>query len=211
MKNKFIVITVAVLMLFTLAACSQTDVIANTAIESFDSVLNVDADKLSSNENGYLLNSPNDKERFAFGETISISFELTPFSNAGLDISRLPDYIVPDGENLLISMENKGYAKETSADNTFKKLVKNNRDAIGYHPALDHYGVALGNGNMFEWAKDVTTNEKDIVFVLNPQPFIDAGADVENIDGWIFAKVEMMDDSGKKIEVDKLLKPYNIK
>ena len=34
----------------------------------------------------------------------------------------------------------------------------------------------LGNGNMFEWAKDMKTTgmtidqDKDIVFVLNPEP-----------------------------------------
>jgi F420-0:gamma-glutamyl ligase len=63
---------------------------------------------------------------------------------------------------------------------------------------------------MFEWAKDMTTNDKDIVFVLNPEVFINAGVDASNVEGWVFAKVETMDESGKKIEVDKFLKPFDL-
>ncbi len=51
------------------------------------------------------------------------------------------------------------------------------RGSISYHMALDHYGVALGGGNMFEWAKDLGANDKDIVFVLDPEPLIAAGVD----------------------------------
>jgi hypothetical protein len=63
---------------------------------------------------------------------------------------------------------------------------------------------------MFEWAKDMSTNDKDIVFVLNPEPFIKAGVDPNKIEGWAFAKVTVDDANGKPIEVDKILKPFNI-
>lgn len=89
--------------------------------------------------------------------------------------------------------------------------MKFQRVRIGYHEALDHYGIKLGNGNMFEWAKNMATNDKDIVFVLNPEPFIAAGADPSRIDGWIFAKVETKDDKGKPILADRLLKPFNLR
>ena len=86
-----------------------------------------------------------------------------------------------------------------------------NRDHIKYHTALDHYGVDIGDGNMFEWAKDLSTNDKDIVFVLNPQIFIDAGVDPDKVEGWVFAKVSAEDEDKKPIEVDKFLKPFSIK
>lgn len=85
------------------------------------------------------------------------------------------------------------------------------REQIKYHADLDHYGVDVGNGNMFEWAKDMETNDKDIVYVLSPQVFIDAGVDPENVDGWLFAKVNVMDKDGKSVEVDKFLKPFDLK
>ena len=64
---------------------------------------------------------------------------------------------------------------------------------------------------MFEWAKDIAKNDKDIIWVLNPEPFIAAGVDPGKIQGWIFAKVRTTDATGETIFVDKLLKPFNIK
>ena len=88
--------------------------------------------------------------------------------------------------------------------------MRQHRNVIGYHGALDHYGVSIGAGNLFEWAKDLRANDKDIVFVLNPSPFIDAGVDIAGIQGWVFAKVTVDDENGKPVEVDKLLKPFNL-
>jgi hypothetical protein len=89
-------------------------------------------------------------------------------------------------------------------------MVKLKRTAIGYHMAMDHYGVNLGDGNMFEWAKDMTVNDKDMVFVLNPLPFINAGVDPAGIAGWVLNKVTVDDENGRPIQVDKLLKPFNL-
>ena len=93
---------------------------------------------------------------------------------------------------------------------SYENIVKLKRDSINYHSALDHYGVNLGDGNVFEWAKDLSTNDKDIVFVLNPKVFIDAGVDPQKLEGWVFAKVETMDMNGKPIEVEKFLKPFDL-
>ncbi|MBN2876335.1 MAG: hypothetical protein JXL85_01655, partial [Bacilli bacterium] len=83
-------------------------------------------------------------------------------------------------------------------------------DLVGYHAALDHYGLSLQDGNVFEWAADVNTNDKDIVFVLNPQTLIDAGANVEAVEAWIFAEVEIMNADGTMKMVPKLLKPFDL-
>ena len=94
---------------------------------------------------------------------------------------------------------------------TFKKIVQTHRPIIGYHAALDHYGIALGDGNMFEWAKDMAKNDKDIVFVLNPEPLLAAGVDPAGITGWIFTKIPVEDKAGKTVEVDKFVKPYDLR
>ena len=90
----------------------------------------------------------------------------------------------------------------------YKTIVSRRPDVIGYHIALDHYGVEVGGGNMFEWAKTLSKNDKDIVFVLDPQPLITAGVNPEAVEGWFFAKVSVM-SGGKKVEVDKFLKPFH--
>ena len=91
----------------------------------------------------------------------------------------------------------------------YERLVDRYPGRIGYHIALDHYGVDLGGGNMFEWARDLDKNDKDIVFVLDPQPLITAGVKPEAVAGWVFAKVPVM-SGGKNVEVDKFLKPFDL-
>lgn len=54
-------------------------------------------------------------------------------------------------------------------------------------------------------------NDKDMVFALNPEVFIQAGVDPQKVEGWVFAKVETMDMNGKDKEVDKFLKPFDLK
>jgi hypothetical protein len=63
---------------------------------------------------------------------------------------------------------------------------------------------------MFEWAKNLATNDKDIVFVLALEPFIAAGTDPAKIEGWAFTKVTVDDVNGKPVLVDKILKPFNL-
>jgi hypothetical protein len=225
--KKLVIIALVLSLAVSLAACQATDVVGKVAVTSFEAVLNKIPDKIASDEvnNGWSLASPTG-ERFVWGKDFSkegmpdimLEFDAKPFINAGLDVNKLPKdmYLYVSNMNLLMVHAELGdkkftYNGEVKPLDSFKKIVENYRDSIGYHEKLDHYGVALGNGNMFEWAKDINTNDKDIVFVLNPQPFIDAGVDPAKVEGWAFAKVEVKDDNGKEIEVDKLLKPFDLK
>jgi len=212
--KKLIIIGLVLSMAVSLAACQATDVVGKIAVTSFEAVLKSESDKITSDEanNAWSLTSPRG------APDIMLEFDSKPFIDAGLDVSKLPTdmYIYDNNTNKLmirseLGNEKVNYNGEATPSDSFKKLVEAYRDNIGYHQALDHYGVALGNGNMFEWAKDMNTNDKDIVFVLNPQPFIDAGVDSGKVEGWVFAKVEVMNDKGKAIEVDKLLKPFDLK
>jgi F420-0:gamma-glutamyl ligase-like protein len=82
---------------------------------------------------------------------------------------------------------------------------------------MDHFNIDLGGGNLFEWAKDMEkmgdaggSQDKDIVFALNPEPFESAGVDLENVDGWAYAQVPVHVD-GVPAEVWKLLKPFDLR
>lgn len=226
------------LAVFTLAAtgCAQTDVVAKFANQSFKATIAASKDHAAyiKEEEAWALASPagdevlfsTDFSRNSSSEgmadmdkpDVEFVFDATPFIAAGLDIAKLPmvdgiKYEFEDGTFMYHFELGNDKFPATSADSfeaTFTEIVKTQRSRIGYHAALDHYGIALGNGNMFEWAKDLTKNDKDIVWVLNPEPFMQAGVDPANISGWVFAKVETMDEAGKKVLVDKLLKPFNL-
>jgi hypothetical protein len=57
---------------------------------------------------------------------------------------------------------------------------------------------------------DNSVQDKDIVFVLNPEPLIAAGVDPEKVEGWTYAQVPI-EENGKTTQVWKLLKPFDLK
>ena len=98
-----------------------------------------------------------------------------------------------------------GSGAQDSLSNALFESVKTDRQILSYHADLDHYGIQLPAGK-FEWAKDESTNDKDIVFVIAAKPLADLGVDVQNIEGWVFKT--MQDDAGRDFDV--LLKPYSL-
>ncbi len=226
MKKVMLLVLVLVLGV-AFVGCSLTDVVGKVAVTSFDAILTNPAVKITTDEvnNGWSLTSPGG-ERFVWSKDFSVDkkpdlmmeLDAKPFLEAGLDPAKLDKdtYLYDSTGNILMIHSEQGTDKFTNTADTkpidsFKQIVGTHRSSIGYHEKLDHYGVKFGNGNMFEWAKDIKTNDKDIVFILNPQPFIDAGVDPAKVAGWVFAKVEIKDDNGKSELVDKLLKPYEFK
>lgn len=219
MKRKLIFVAVSLIVLLTFASCKQLDVIGNTSITSFKEVLNVILDKIVTDEinGGWSLNAPDGSARFIWSKDFSkspihdvmLEFDAKPFIDAGLDVSKLPEGIVYNDKIMVgtkLGNESLTYDGDVTPLSSYENIVKLKRESIKYHAALDHYGVDLRDGNVFEWAKDLSTNDKDIVFVLNPKVFIDAGVDPQKLEGWVFAKVETMDMNGKPIEVEKFLR-----
>lgn len=220
-----------------LAGCTATDVVAKVANTSFKAVADASGDRVkwSEEDQAWVLASPaGDSVAFSsdFARNASsggmadmdkpdveFSFDAAPFVAAGLDVAKLPmvdgiKYEIDEGRLMYhfeLGSDKFSPDAKKSIEATFAELVRTQRARVGYHEKLDHYGIKLGNGNMFEWAKDMSKNDKDIVWVLNPAPFIAAGVDPAKIEGWVFAKVETKDAKGKTIFVDKLLKPFNVK
>jgi hypothetical protein len=147
-----------------------------------------------------------------------LCFDAEPFVNAGLDLDKLPmemKGMLDDRGKLMIgkklSREPLKYDGDITPISSFEQIAKLDRESIGYHAALDHYGVTVADGFLFEWAKDMGKNDKDIVFVLDPKIFIDAGVDPVKVEGWSYAKVPLEDARGRKFEAEKFLKPFDLK
>lgn len=224
MKNKIMIVALSIAAVISLSACSDTDVIGKVAKTSFEEVVNTIPDQVTEDEmnGGWSLSAPDGTARFIWSKDYSnspihdvmIEFDAAPFIAAGLDVTLLPEGTYFEDEIMLgtkLGEDEITYDGDASAIDSFNKIVELYRESVGYHEKLDHYNVSLGEGNMFEWAKDMGTNDKDIVFVLNPEIFIEAGVDPEQIEGWTYAAVEVKDDSGKTVEVMKLLKFFDLK
>ncbi len=211
-RKKLVILASVLTLAAMLSACDSVDVIGKSAVTSFDSLVDKLGEQVTfdENKNSWVLVSPTG-ENFEWSKDFSsnvpdaaVEFDAAPFLNAGLKAEELPtaEYVYDSATGKIrmpyeLSQDAFTYSGETTAKDTFQKIVDTNRELIGYHAQLDHYGIALGNGNMFEWAKDMDKNDKDMVFVLNPQPFIDAGVDPSKVEGWVFGKVEVDNGKGK--------------
>ena len=220
--KKIITVVVFLISIVAFTGCSKLDVIRDHSVESFDKILELSQDRISKIEEmgAWSLEAPDQTSRFVwsydYGKSdidVYLETDAKPFLEAGLDSNKLPEGMLV-GEKIIIGNalgDQSGEGENsTSASGAYKQLVNHSRGLLGYHGTLDHFGIELGHGNMFEWAKNTQTNDKDIVFVLNPKVFIEAGVDPEQVEGWIFAEVEGMDAKGKKVHMDKLLKPFDI-
>jgi hypothetical protein len=207
------------------------DVIGKGSEKSFEAILNILPDAIKADETnaGWSLEAPDKSVRFIWSEDykkspvydVMLEFDAKPFIDAGLDESKLPDRYIRDDESLIIGskLSKEGQSSDNGANaiSAYEQIEVYNPSIINYHSAMDHYGLKLGDGNMFEWAQNMETNtitnkdqDKDIVFVLNPEPLLAAGVDPQKVDGWVYATVPVM-DHGKTVEVYKFLKPFNIK
>jgi hypothetical protein len=205
-------------------SCGKLDVVGKDSVRSFQALLQtIPGGAATDDQNrGWTLSAPDQSARFIWSKNfresplhdVMIVFDAAPFLAAGLDAAKLPKNItVADGKIIVgtkLGDEELRYQGAPAPIASFEQIVALKRNSIGYHGALDHYGVNLSGGNMFEWAKDMDKNDKDIVFVLNPEPFISAGLDPNKTTGWVYTKVPVDDENGKPIEVDKLLKPFDL-
>ena len=206
------------------SGCAELDVVAREAGGSFEALLKA-LPPAAVNRAGslWLVQSPGG-EVFAWssdfsarGPDLLLQIPGDPFLAAGLDPSKLPaDSIgwVPDSREISISVEIGGeQLSSRSAENpaiVFREIIEKHRARFGYHAALDHFNVSLGRGNLVEWAKQLSKNDKDLVFVLDPAPFLAAGLDPKRLQGWALAQIEVMDEKGAKIKLDKLLRAYDL-
>jgi predicted small secreted protein len=226
MKTTVKITALFALLAVTASSCSKLDVVGNDSVRAFNELLH-NAPQLVSQDKangGWSFSAPDNSARFFWSKNfaesprfdVMLEFDAAPFITAGLDPVRLPGNFSFNRENNLLiagtklGTEQLQYNGEATPLASYQQIVKLKRGSIGYHGEMDHYGVSLGNGNMFEWAKNLSANDKDIVFVLDPDPFIAAGVDPAKINGWAFAKVTVDDANGKPVQVDKILKPFNL-
>ncbi len=215
--KKFTIATVslfAAALLF--AGCAALDVTKTYAGESLDDILAAYPSLLVETDSAapYMGLSADGETRLLVSgdfsksgdEDVLIQTPLAPFLDAGLDTGDLPAGFRADDASLYAVL---GAGEGTGAKDGFTEAlfeaVEYDRALLSYHGELDHFGVAL-TGGKFEWAKDYTNNDKDLVFVLDAEALRDVGVDVANVSGWVL--MTMQDEGGNDFDV--LLKPYSL-
>lgn len=224
------VLTAALLITILKTADGSLDVVGKSSAISLEKIIDQIPGKVKKDDmnSGWSLEAPDGSVRFIWSDDYSkspiydvmLELDLKPFIDAGLDTDKLPEnYMVYEGKLMVgTKLGSKGftYSGDITPIKSYEQIVKNYRSYVAYHTAMDHFNISVGGGNMFEWAKDMTTNSdtgenqaKDIVYVLNPEPLIAAGTDPEKVEGWAYAPVNVGMGS-KSVQVYKFLKPFNL-
>ncbi|NTV89258.1 MAG: hypothetical protein HGA22_02675 [Clostridiales bacterium] len=216
LKSLICAATLASLSALLISGCSGTDVVLKYSPGSINNIIGAYPSlvtdstatdhyyRLSVDNNTTLLVS-NDYKATGSGD-ILIETPLKPFTDAGLEVSKLVDGYNVKGDMFYLTADyGDGTGTKASFSDSLFDSVISDRTMLTYHQKLDHYGIKLLKGK-FEYAKDYKTNSKDIVFVIKAQPLADLGVNVNNIDGWTFTTVQ--DNDGTEVEV--LLKAYDL-
>jgi hypothetical protein len=209
----------------SVTACAQLqnslDVIGKSSVRALEAALNALPQGMEAEpQNGYwTIQAPDASAQVRIsrdwsqtGDDLVLEWDAAPFLQAGLDPERLPEAYGYDGTTLRlgVALEEGGTPGGTGTPvEAYGRIVAQAPGLIGYHAQLNHFGVEIGQGNMLEWAKDLAANDKDMVFVLNPEPLVEAGVDPQAVEGWAYAKVKVHVE-GKTAEVDKFLKPFDL-
>lgn len=200
-----------------LAGCADTDVVLKYAPGSFRKIVDTYPDLVTDNTREYhyynftvdgetTLKISNDFSLTGAND-LMIETPLKPFTDAGLDAAKLTGGFMVDGDMLYLTVDDgNGTGKKNTVTDSLFEAVTASRANLTYHQKLDHYGIKLTQGK-FEWAKDYTKNDKDIVFVIYAKPLIDLGVNVNTIKGWSFMTVENPDGTS----TDVVVKPYDLK
>lgn len=216
MKKIIPIAAVFALAIIIFSGCAATDVVLKYSPGSFEDIISKYPNLITDNtktDHYYYLTADNETTLkishdydLTGADDIMIETPLKPFTDAGLDVSKLGDgYKASNNMFYLTADYEKGTGMKESVTDSLFESVKYDRGNLTYHQTLDHYGIKLTAGK-FEWAKNYLKNDKDIVFVIKAQPLKEMGVDVNNITGWTFATVQDSDGSN----VDVLLKAYNL-
>lgn len=212
MKRWIALLAAATALLILAAGCSGVDVVKKYSLESWNKLQTAFPAAVTDTGDAYEITADNEtklivnKDYASADGDILLMTPLVPFTQAGLDAAKLGDgYIVDETSLYAVGEYGAGNGRKASASDALFESAALDRSVLTYHKDLDHYGIALKTGK-FEFAKDYTVNDKDLVFVLRAAPLRDAGADVQHVEGWVFKT--MQDEKGNNVDV--LLKPYNL-
>jgi len=234
-KSKKIIILLALsTTIFTLAGCQRTitgNDISDKGLNSFNEIVSAYPENKGFHSAlqhwGFQLPTG---EKFEWSKDMSANkadFAMVlladPLVEAGLDIDKLDknewlyepagkDDMGVDLPNRLIKPYNVSDRKETSngSEDSMRRLLKTDTNIIKYHEQQQHFRLILGDDEV-QWTEKLGINDADMIFVLKAQPLVEAGLDVNKLDGsgWVFREATK-DNMGMGESPDQLVKIFDI-
>jgi hypothetical protein len=189
----------------------ESDVVARYATPSIEYLATHPRSGASLSQGVLTVTGPGGQSFLLWEKGAAFLIPAEPFLQAGLDPEQLPDTIRYDAsEQRLLIGDIPEEGEERSASEILTAFLEVRRPALGYHAALGHFGISVGEddgitgGGKFEWAQHPTSNNKDVVFILDPRPFERAGVRPTEVEGWFLLNLDV--SMAKK--APRLASPY---
>ena len=234
-KTKKILSILIIAVMVLAAGCQRSrtgDLNADNALKSFNAILKAYPSSKGYHEAlshwGFALPSG---EKFEWSSDMSANIAdfavvmlADPLVEAGLDIEKLdknewlyePAGIDDMGEDLpnrLIKPYNVSDKKNKAngSEDSLLRILKEDISLIKYHEEQKHFRLMLGDGYEVQWTEELGLNDADMIFVIKAQPLIDAGLDVNKLDGsgWVFREASS-DNMGMGENPDQIVKIFDI-
>ena len=196
-RTAFVVVLLMALPVLWIAS-GRADVVKEYGVPSFVEMTENPRSGASVSEGVVRISGPDGQIFLLWESGTAFQVPAGPFLEAGLDPVKLPGNIFYDdsAQTLLIGDTPK-QTRESKAEEIFSAFLRTHRLALGYHGAMDHFGVDVGGsdgvtgGGKFEWAKNPRTNDKDIVFIIDPRPLERAGLRPGEVKGWLLLDLDV--------------------
>ncbi len=165
-----------------LSACSPLNAEQRDAVRAFGDLLSVLPPEGDGRDDSGLwrITAPDGSAWFEWdNQGVMMGVEMGPLTEAGLS-DRAPLIFFAPAFNML------NLDVQPTPLRQFEKDAAYFRDRIGYAFSVDRYYIDIdGLGNRIEFARDINTNDKDIVFVISVAALIQEDADaLKNAEGW---------------------------
>lgn len=159
--------------------------------DSFGEILKVHP--AEDKEGWYQLTSPDGGVKFVFSnDSASLIADCTPFISAGLQADKLENvsetifyktslgFTLPGWDMLNQNVKDTALAQFEADIRNFKVAETEESYKINFADIEN----TRADSAVFEWAKVISSGDRDIVFRINAQPLTEAGVDPLKVEGW---------------------------
>ena len=233
--NKFkriLTVGLSSVLVLSLAACGNKDVeetISDKGVVAFNEIVKTYPDKKGFHDAlqhwGFAM-EPGEKlewskDMSANKADFAMVVKADPLIEAGLDVEKLDknvwifekagrDTMGMEQPAVLIlpyDISDKSLVSKNS-DDSMKALLEADPENLIYHEDKQHYVLNLGGTNEAIWTEKLGLNDSDMIFVLEAEPLIAAGLDIDKLEGsgWTFKKASEADKTP-----DQIIKTYDLK
>lgn len=233
-NKRLAAVALSSVMVLTLAGCTRT-VTGNTesdeGLAAFNQIVKTYPDRKGYHEElkhwGFELPTG---EKFEWSKDMSANeadmamvMLADPLVSAGLDVEKLdenewlykPAAMEDMGKelpNLLIKPYDVSAEKQESkgSEDSFRRILKADNSLVKFDEEIEKYRLSIGEANEVQWTKKLGSDDEDMVFVLKAEPLIEAGLDIDKLEGtgWTFRPAGQ-DVLGEN--PDQIVKVFDIK